>query len=192
MKLANLNIGIGITGSFCTFDKILKAVEDIKNENANIITIMSDNVQRTDSRFGTYNDFLLKINKLTGTEPICNITDAEPLGPQNKLDILLLAPCTGNTLAKLANAITDTPVLMAAKGHLKNNKPLVISISTNDALSTNFKNIGMLFNMKNFYFVPFGQDNFEKKPNSMIAHTELIIPTLEVALEGRQIQPAVF
>lgn len=106
-------------------------------------------------------------------------------------DIIIIAPCTGNTVAKLANGITDSPVLMAAKGHLRNDKPLVISISTNDALSFNFKNIGILLNSKNIYFVPFGQDNCKAKPNSMIAHTELIIPTIELALENKQLQPVI-
>ena len=117
--------------------------------------------------------------------------EAEPIGPSACLDILLIAPCTGNTLAKLANGITDTSVLMAAKAHLRNQKPLVISISTNDALGMNFKNIGLLYNTKNIYFVPFGQDNPEKKPNSLIARTELTAKTLELALEGKQIQPVI-
>ena len=113
------------------------------------------------------------------------------IGPKGYLDILLIAPCTGNTLAKLANGITDTPVLMAAKAHLRNGRPLVISVSTNDALGINLKNIGLLFNMKNIYFVPFGQDNPEKKPNSMIARTELLIPSIEAALNGKQYQPVI-
>lgn len=120
-----------------------------------------------------------------------SIPAAEPIGPGNLLDILVLFPCTGNTIAKLANGITDTPVLMAAKAHLRNNKPLLISISTNDALGINMKNIGILLNTKNIYFIPFGQDSPEKKPNSMIAHTELLIPSLEAALEGRQYQPII-
>ena len=119
------------------------------------------------------------------------ISEAEPIGPGNLLDILVLLPCTGNTIAKFANGITDTPALMAAKAHLRNNKPLLISISTNDALGMNMKNIGMLLNAKNVYFVPFGQDNPKKKPNSMIAHTDLLIPSLEAALEGRQYQPII-
>jgi len=119
------------------------------------------------------------------------ISEAEPIGPGSLLDILVLFPCTGNTIAKLANGITDTPALMAAKAHLRNNKPLLISISTNDALGMNMKNIGLLLNAKNIYFIPFGQDNPQKKPNSMIAHTEFLIPALEAALEGRQYQPVI-
>ena len=132
-----------------------------------------------------------KAEEITGNKPITTISDAEPIGPGNLLDILVLFPCTGNTIAKLANGITDTPALMAAKAHLRNNKPLLISISTNDALGMNMKNIGLLLNAKNIYFIPFGQDNPEKKPNSMIAHTELLIPSLETALEGRQYQPII-
>ena len=120
-----------------------------------------------------------------------SIPEAEPIGPKSFLDILVLFPCTGNTIAKLANGITDSPVLMAAKAHLRNNKPLLISISTNDALGMNMKNIGLLLNAKHIYFVPFGQDNPEKKPNSMIAHTELLTPSIEAALSGRQIQPII-
>lgn len=120
-----------------------------------------------------------------------SIPQAEPIGPKSLLDILVLFPCTGNTIAKLANGITDTPVLMAAKAHLRNNKPLLISISTNDALGMNMKNIGLLLNSKHIYFIPFGQDNPEKKPNSMIAHTDLLIPSIEAALSGRQYQPII-
>ena len=119
------------------------------------------------------------------------IPQAEPIGPKSLLDILVILPCTGNTIAKLANGITDTPALMAAKAHLRNDKPLLISISTNDALGMNMKNIGLLLNAKNIYFVPFGQDNPEKKPNSMIARTELLIPSIEAALNGKQYQPVI-
>lgn len=119
------------------------------------------------------------------------IPQAEPIGPKSLLDILVILPCTGNTIAKLANGITDTPALMAAKAHLRNEKPLLISISTNDALGMNMKNIGLLLNAKNIYFVPFGQDNPEKKPNSMIARTELLIPSIEAALNGKQYQPVI-
>ena len=132
-----------------------------------------------------------RITSITEMKPILKIEEAEPIGPKGYLDVLLIAPCTGNTLAKLANGITDTPVLMAAKAHLRNGRPLVISVSTNDALGINLKNIGLLFNMKNIYFVPFGQDDPVKKPTSMIARTGLIENTLKEALEGRQIQPVI-
>ncbi len=128
---------------------------------------------------------------MTGNDPITTIEDAEPIGPKKYLDVLAIVPCTGNTLAKLANGITDTPVLMAAKAHLRNGKPLVISISTNDGLSMNLKNIGLVLNAKNIYFVPFGQDSPKDKPNSLVAHTNLLKDTIEQALEGKQIQPVI-
>lgn len=126
---------------------------------------------------------------ITGRQPICSIEEAEPIGPKGYLDIMAILPCTGNTAAKLANGITDTPVLMGAKAHLRNNKPLLIFLSSNDGLGMNMKNIGLLLNTKNIYFVPFGQDNPGKKPNSLVAHIEYLIPALEAALEYRQIQP---
>lgn len=191
MILSGKNIGIGITGSFCTFDKIMPQISELKGLGANVYTVFSDNAGSCDTRFGEAKDFLELVYQLTGNKPITTIVDAEPVGPKNLFDIYIIAPATGNTIAKLANAITDTPVLMAAKAHLRNNKPVVISISTNDALSMNFKNIGTLYNIKNMYFVPFGQDNYMFKPNSMIADVDQIIPTLEIALEGKQIQPVI-
>lgn len=189
MKLSGKNIGVAMTGSFCTYDKIMLEIQRMVKEKANIYTIFSYHSQSIDTRFGKASEFLDKIESITGNKPILTIEEAEPFGPKNLLDILIIAPCTGNTIAKLNNGITDTPALMAAKGHLRNNKPLVISVSTNDALGINFKNIGTLFNLKNIFFVPFGQDNYEGKPNSLIARTEVIIPTLEMALDGKQIQP---
>lgn len=191
MDLANKSIGIALTGSFCTFDNVFQEVEHLLDKNANIYSIFSFNSQKINSRFGNASDFIDKMISLTGNSPIMTIEDAEPIGPKNYLDILAIIPCTGNTLAKLANGITDTPVLMAAKAHLRNGKPLVISVSTNDALSMNLKNIGTLLNSKNVYFIPFGQDNPMAKPNSMIAHTNLLIETLENALDGKQLQPVV-
>ena len=185
------NIGIAVTGSFCTFQQIFTELEQLAQTGASLYTIFSDNAHLTDSRFGKAETFLEKAKAITGREPITTIPDAEPLGPKALFDILLIAPCTGNTLSKLANGISDTPVLMAAKAHLRNNRPLVISLSTNDALGMNLKNIGILLNTKNIYFVPFGQDNYRKKPNSMIAHTELIPQTIEQALLGKQIQPVI-
>lgn len=185
------NIGIALTGSYCTYDKIFTAIEQLRETNANLFTIFSDHASTTDSRFGDCSFFLKKAEELTGKAPIVTIPDAEPIGPKSMLDILVIAPCTGNTLSKLANGISDTPVLMAAKSHLRNNRPLVISLSTNDALGMNLKNIGILLNTKNIYFVPFGQDNYEKKPNSMIAHVGLLPETIEYALRGRQLQPVI-
>lgn len=191
MSLYGKNIGIALTGSFCTFDKVFKEVEKLIDENANIYPIFSNNSQVINSRFGNAADFLNKMKYMTGNDPITTIEDAEPIGPKKYLDVLAIVPCTGNTLAKLANGITDTPVLMAAKAHLRNGKPLVISISTNDGLSMNLKNIGLVLNAKNIFFVPFGQDNPKDKPNSLVAHTNLLKETIEYALEGIQIQPVI-
>jgi len=185
------NIGIAITGSYCTYEKVFRAIEELADTKANLYTVFSGNASSTDSRFGESEGFLKAAKELTGKEPILTIPDAEPIGPKGILDILVIAPCTGNTLSKLANGISDTPVLMAAKSHLRNNKPLVISFSTNDALGMNLKNIGILLNTKNIYFVPFGQDNFQKKPNSMIAHVELIPETIHMAMENKQLQPVI-
>ena len=189
MDLKGINIGLAVTGSFCTFDRLEPEICRLIKLGANLYPIFSANVQNPYSRFGSTADFISRISGLSGNKPVLKIEEAEPIGPKGFLDILLIAPCTGNTLAKLACGITDTPVLMAAKAHLRNEKPLVISLSTNDALGMNFKNIGLLFNTKNIYFVPFSQDNPAKKPNSMAAKTERIPETLAAALEGRQIQP---
>ncbi len=190
--LEGKKIGIAITGSFCTFENILKEIELlVKEEKAEVYTIFSEMSKNTDTRFGAADKFFANIEKITGNKPITTIVGAEPIGPNPFLDVLAIFPCTGNTMAKLANGITDTPVLMAAKAHLRNEKPLVISISTNDALGMNMKNIGELMNVKNIFFVPFGQDNHIKKPNSMIARTEMLVPVIEAALEKKQYQPVI-
>ncbi|MBD5137491.1 MAG: dipicolinate synthase subunit B [Lachnospiraceae bacterium] len=192
MLLEGKKIGIAITGSFCTFENILKEIELlVKEEKAEVYTIFSEMSKNTDTRFGAADKFFANIEKITGNKPITTIVGAEPIGPNPFLDVLAIFPCTGNTMAKLANGITDTPVLMAAKAHLRNEKPLVISISTNDALGMNMKNIGELMNVKNIFFVPFGQDNHIKKPNSMIARTEMLVPVIEAALEKKQYQPVI-
>lgn len=191
MSIEGRNIGVAFTGSYCTFDKVFAQLELLVKEKANVYTIFSYQAQKTDSRFGKAADFLRLARDITGRDPVTTITEAETLGPNNILDIIVIAPCTGNTLAKLANAVTDSPVLMAAKGLLRNDKPVVLAISTNDALGNNLKNIGLLINTRNIYFVPFGQDNYRNKPHSMIAHFDLMLPTIEQALEGRQIQPMV-
>lgn len=192
MSLKGKHIGVAFTGSFCTYKRVFEELQKLTDEGALVQTIFSDAAGTIDSRFGKAENFIQKAEEITGMKPIMTISGAEPIGPGSLLDILVIFPCTGNTIAKLANGITDTPVLMAAKAHLRNNKPLLISLSTNDALGMNMKNIGLLLNAKNIYFIPFGQDNPEKKPNSMIAHTELLIPSLEAALEGRQYQPVIF
>ncbi len=192
MNLEGKKIGVALTGSFCTFEKVFFTLQKLKDSGAELYPILSDASQTISSRFGTPALYLEKLKTITGREPILSIETAEPIGPSGYLDILVILPCTGNTAAKLANGITDTPVLMASKAHLRNNKPLVISISTNDGLGMNMKNIGLLLNAKNIYFVPFGQDNSEKKPNSLVANTDLLIPTLEAALENRQYQPVLY
>ena len=191
MSLEGTHIGVAFTGSFCTYENVFAELNKLAEQGAIVQNIFSDASQTLDSRFGNASDFIRKAEEITGIKPMLTIPQAEPIGPKSLLDILVIFPCTGNTIAKLANGITDTPVLMAAKAHLRNNKPLLISISTNDALGMNMKNIGMLLNSKNIYFIPFGQDNPAKKPNSMIAHTNLLIPSLEAALSGRQYQPII-
>lgn len=189
MTLEGKKIGVALTGSFCTFEKMFRELQKLKDTGAEIYPIFSDAAQTITSRFGAPTLYKEKMKTITDKEPIFAIETAEPIGPTGYLDILTILPCTGNTAAKLANGITDSPVLMASKAHLRNNKPLVISIATNDGMGMNMKNIGLLLNSKNIYFVPFGQDDCKKKPNSLVAHTELLLPTLEAALEGHQYQP---
>ena len=189
MDFSSCHIGYGITGSFCTFASARKAVVQLKNMGAEITPIFSYQTQTTDTRFGSAKEFVEGICAIAENDGIRTIVEAEPIGPNAYLDVMVIAPCTGNTAAKLCNGIVDTPVLMAAKAHMRNGKPLVIAISTNDALGMNFKTIGQLMNMKNVYFVPFGQDNPKNKPNSMIANLELLPDTIEMALKGKQIQP---
>ena len=191
MKLKGKKIGVALTGSFCTYEKAFVQLRKLKKEGAEIVTIFSNASQTIDSRFGSPEDFMRKAEEITGSRPLLTISQAEPIGPKSLLDLLIILPCTGNTVAKLANGITDSPVLMAAKAHLRNEKPLLISISTNDALGMNMKNIGILLNVKHIFFVPFGQDDPEKKPNSMTARTEMLIPAAEAALEERQYQPVI-
>ena len=189
MDLKGKKIGVALTGSFCTFEKIFKEMEKLAQLGADIYPLFSNASQSIENRFGKPEEFMERAAKIAGREPICSIEAAEPIGPKGYLDIMAILPCTGNTAAKLANGITDTPVLMGAKAHLRNNKPLLIFISTNDGLGMNMKNIGLLLNTKNIYFVPFGQDNPEKKPNSLVAHADRLIPALMQALDLKQIQP---
>ena len=191
MELQGKKIGVAFTGSFCTYERVFIELKNLVQEGAQVQTIFSNAAQSIDSRFGNAEDFVKEAEKITGIAPMLTIAQAEPIGPKGLLDLLVILPCTGNTIAKLANGITDTPVLMAAKAHLRNERPLLLSISTNDALGMNMKNIGLLLNAKHVYFVPFGQDNAEKKPNSMIAHTELLVPVAKAALEGKQYQPVI-
>ena len=189
MKFKDINIGFGITGSFCNFSKIIPAIEALQSEGANVLPILSYNSQMLDTRFYKADDFTRDIEKLTGNKIISTIVEAEPIGPKDMIDIMVIFPCTGNTLAKLANTITDGPVLMATKSHLRNQKPVLVGISTNDGLAGSAKNIGLLLNTKYYYFIPFGQDDPIKKPNSLVCHSEFIVDSVECALQNRQIQP---
>lgn len=183
------NIGFAICGSFCTFSMVIPQIEILQKKGYNIIPIMSGISYCTDTRFGNAAEHIKHIEDITGNKVIHTIKEAEPIGPKHLLDAIIVAPCTGNTLGKLANGITDSCVTMAVKAHLRNGGPIIIAISTNDGLSASGKNIGVLQNMKNYYFVPYGQDDPIKKPTSLVAHMELIPDTLELALQGKQIQP---
>lgn len=189
MKLKDKNVGFIFTGSFCMLKTTIEQLKNIKKEGANIIPIMSYNAYKLDSKFGKAKDFIEGIEEITGHKIISTIQGAEPIGPKSLTDIILIEPCSGNTIAKLANSIINTPATMATKSHLRNEKPVVIAISTNDGLSGSAENIGKLLNRKHYYFVPFRQDNPITKPRSIVFDAKYTIPTLEEALENRQIQP---
>lgn len=191
MILKNKRIGFALSGSFCTFKNTIEEIEKLVNLGADVIPIMSYNAYKLDTKFGTASEHVNKIKEITKKDIINTIQEAEPIGPKHLTDIMIIAPCSGNTIAKLANGITDTPVVMAAKSHLRQQKPLVIAISTNDALSGSAENIGKLLNRKYYYFVPFRQDNPITKPNSLVFDSKLIIETLEKALDAEQIQPLI-
>ena len=187
--LEGKNIGFCMTGSFCTFKNVIEQIKELKKTGANIIPIMSFNSYNLDTKFGKASEFIETIENITGNKIINTIQGAEPIGPKQMTDIIVIIPCTGNTLAKLANGITDTPVLMATKSNLRNGNNVVIGVSTNDGLSGSAQNIGKLLNRRNFYFVPFRQDNPITKPRSLVFDPKLIIKTIELALENEQIQP---
>ena len=189
MLLEGVRIGYAITGSFCTFAKIIPQIEKLVSEGADVLPIISESVNEYDTRFGKAEDFKKQLQDITGKSPISTIVDAEPIGPKALLDVLVIAPCTGNTISKIANAITDGPVTMACKAHLRNMNPVVIAVSTNDGLGANAKNIGTLLNMKNIFMVPFGQDDPDKKCTSLVADFEQILPTILEARQNKQIQP---
>ncbi len=189
MSLEGRSIGVAFTGSFCTYQKSIPQLKGLAAAGVKLQTIFSEAAQKIDSRFGAPEEFLRQAEEITGCAPFLSIKDAERIGPAALFDVLVIMPCTGNTLAKLANGITDSPVLMAAKAHLRNELPLVLCMASNDALGMNMKNIGLLLNAKNVYFVPFSQDDPVKKPNSLVAHFELLQDTIEKALEGKQLQP---
>lgn len=183
-----MTIGFALCGSFCTYAQVFPVLEKLAREHT-VIPIFSQTAYTTDSRFGTAEDHIQRAAHICGTQPLHTIAEAEPIGPKKLLDALVIAPCTGNTLAKLAHSIADGPVTMAAKSHLRNGRPVLIAVSTNDALAGAAENIGKLIGRKNYYFVPFGQDDPQKKPTSMVADFTKIPQALALALAGQQIQP---
>ncbi len=182
-------IGFALCGSFCTHEAVLRALQTLTEIYETVIPIVSEISAASDTRFGDAADFLARIRALTGREPLRTIPDVEPVGPKKLLDALVIAPATGNTIAKLAHGVTDSAVTMAAKAHLRNDRPVIIAVSSNDGLSAGAKNIGELLVRKNYYFVPFGQDNASAKPTSLVADFSRLPETLDAALRGRQIQP---
>ena len=187
--MKDITVGFAMCGSFCTFSKALETLKELRSLGYDVIPIMSENARHTDTRFGRADDIAAEVEGITGRGIIHTINDAEPIGPKQMCDIILVAPCTGNTLAKLSAGITDTSVTMAVKSHLRILRPVVLALCSNDALGANAKNIGQMMNRKNIYFVPMRQDAPEKKPNSLVADFSLIPKTLEAALNGKQIQP---
>ena len=183
-----MNIGFALCGSFCTYAKVFPIMETLAKQH-NVIPIFSKTAFTTDTRFGSAQEHIERAAEICGNLPIHTIAAAEPIGPKKLLDILIIAPCTGNTLAKLAHSIADTPVAMAAKSHLRNGRSVLIAVSTNDALAGAAENIGKLLSRKNIYFVPFGQDDPEGKPTSMVADFDRIPAAMEAALSGKQMQP---
>lgn len=182
-------VGYALSGSHCTLEEVMPLIQQFVDEGANVIPIVSNTLLTTDTRFGTAEKWRTELIRITGNEIISSIVQAEPLGPSKKIDVLAIAPCTGNTTSRLANAITDSAVLMAAKSQMRNGRPIVIAISTNDGLGLNMANIAKLIVTKNIYFVPFGQDDPINKPNSLVAKMDLIMETCEAALQGKQLQP---
>ncbi|AST92008.1 dipicolinate synthase subunit B [Sutcliffiella cohnii] len=191
MQLKGKRIGFGLTGSHCTYDAVVPEIEKLVNEGADVIPVVSFTVQNTNTRFGEGQEWIQKIEEITGNKAIDSIVKAEPLGPKIPLDCMVVAPLTGNSMSKLANALTDSPVLMAAKATLRNHHPVVLGISTNDALGLNGINLMRLMSTKNIYFIPFGQDAPEKKPNSMVARMNMLVPTVVEAINNKQIQPVI-
>lgn len=189
MSLKNKNIGFAFTGSFCTFENVISVLKDLKKEEANILPIMSKNSYELDTKFGDAKKFIEEIENITGNKIIHTIQEAEPIGPKKLTDIMVVVPCSGNTIGKLSNGIIDGPVTMAVKSHLRNSNPVVIGISTNDGLSGSAENIGRLLNRTNYFFVPFKQDNPITKPRSIVFDKTYVIKTIKSALKREQIQP---
>ncbi len=189
MRFIGKTFGFALTGSHCTLEQVFASIRELKEEGAEIVPIVSQTVNTVDTRFGSPEQWREGLKEITGYDPLTSVPEVEPLGPRKRLDALVVAPCTGNTLARLAHAITDSSVTMAVKTTLRNRRPVILAISTNDGLGLNALNWALLMNVKNVYFVPFGQDNPVEKPNSLVAHLDLLLPTVESALEGRQLQP---
>ena len=189
MDIKDKKIGVIMTGSFCTFSKVIEQIKELVKRGADVLPIMSYNSYELDTKFGEAKEIIKKVENITGKKIIHTIQGAEPIGPKQLTDVMLIAPCSGNTIAKLANGIIDTPATMAAKSHLRNNNPVVIAISTNDGLSGSAENIGKLLNRNNYYVVPFRQDNPITKPRSLVFDSTYIIKTIEEALDRKQIQP---
>lgn len=184
-----LRVGLALTGSFCTFARVLHVIEQLDPEEFCITPILSFHAGALDTRFGTAAVWRERLLALTGHTPIDTIPAAEPIGPKQMFDVLAVAPCTGNTLAKLANSVIDTPVTMAVKSHLRSERPVVLAVSTNDGLSGSAANLGQLLNRRHYYFVPFRQDAPRSKPRSLVAEIELLAPTIRSAYQEKQIQP---
>jgi dipicolinate synthase subunit B len=191
MNLQGKTIGFGLTGSHCTFEEVMPEMKKLKDAGARVIPIVTNTLLTTDTKFGKSEDWVTQIKEITGEEIIDSLVKAEPLGPSKLLDVMVIAPMTGNSTSKLANALTDSPVLMAAKAQMRNQRPVVLAISTNDGLGFNASNVAKLLPAKNIYFVPFGQDAPDIKPNSLVARMDLIKETCEAALDGKQLQPMV-
>ncbi|MGU3469577.1 dipicolinate synthase subunit B [Paenibacillus sp. D51F] len=189
MNWNGLTVGYALSGSHCTFAEVMPQIQRFVDAGANVVPIVTQSLMTTDTRFGTAQDWKTKLYEITGKEIISTIVQAEPLGPSKLIDVLLIAPCTGNTTSKLANALTDSAVLMAAKAQMRNGRPVVIGISTNDGLGLNMANIAKLMASKSIYFVPFGQDDPVNKPNSLVAQMDLAMEACEHALQGKQMQP---
>lgn len=191
-EFKGLRIGYAMTGSFCSFERCFRQAEILAEKGAELVPIISENVSEFSTRFGSNVENSERLKKICDKSPISSITEAEPIGPKNMTDILVVAPCTSNTAAKLANGITDTAVTMAVKSHLRSGKPVVLAIASNDSLLASAKNIGELFNRKNYYFVPMLQDDIIKKPASLVARFELIPEAVSAALQGIQLRPIIF
>ncbi|ANB59368.1 dipicolinate synthase subunit B [Anoxybacteroides amylolyticum] len=191
MSVKGKRIGFGLTGSHCTYDAVIPEIEKLVNEGAEVLPIITHTVKTTNTRFGEGEEWVKKLEEITGNKVIDTIVKAEPLGPKIPLDCMVIAPLTGNSMSKLANAMTDSPVLMAAKATMRNHRPVVVGISTNDALGLNGVNLMRLMAAKNIYFIPFGQDAPYAKPNSMVAKMSLLRDTVVAAMEGKQLQPVI-